>query len=386
MRLITRETCRICGSRALMPVVSLGDQYLASTFAVAPGARVIQRRIPLEVVRCAREADERACGFVQLRHTVPPELIYHSYGYKSGINQTMTHHLHSIARSLEIQMELTHGDIAVDVGSNDGTLLAGYTARGLRRVGFEPSTAAHDIAPDAYTLIEDYFSAATFRRVFPQAKAKVITSVAVFYDLEDPNAFVSDAAAILDPGGCWLLELSYLPLMLERRSFDTICHEHLGYYSLFPLEYLLASHGLQLVDVALNEINGGSLRAWIAHRGADSPFIDGKSRKRVDDLRRREFELGLNTREPYQRFSSEIEGIRKDLQSLIRNLRSQGKVIYGYGASTKGNVILQFCDLDARTITAIADRNPRSGGRRRWERIFPSCPKQKLARLSQTIC
>ena len=235
--------------------------------------------IPLEVVRCAPEADKRACGFVQLRHTVPPELIYHSYGYKSGINRTMTCHLHAIARPLETQMELTQDDIAVDIGSNDGTLLAGYTAKGLRRVGFEPSTAANDVASDAYTLIREYFSAATFRRVFPEAKAKVITSVAMFYDLEDPNAFVSDVAAILDTDGCWLLELSYLPLMMERRSFDTICHEHLGYYSLFPLEYLLASHGLQIVDVALNQINGGSLRAWITHRGASTTSIDSRVAK-----------------------------------------------------------------------------------------------------------
>lgn len=357
----TRYTCRICGSTKLLPVLSLGEQYLASNFAISEDFPAVQRKIPLDLVRCAPELDERACGFVQLKHTVSPDLMYSSYGYRSGINRTMTTHLQSLASRLEKEIRLQPGDLVVDIGANDGTLLLGYQTRGIHYVGFEPSNIEPAEPLPHVTFARDYFSAEHVGALVPGRKAKIVTSIAMFYDLDDPGAFVADIARILDDEGVWVLELSYLALMLEKNSFDTICHEHLGYYSLFTLERLLHMHGLRVADVELNDINGGSFRVFVMpSRGRYTPQKGARSR--IYKLRVREFESKLDTDEPYGTFERRIHEIRAELRGLLEGLKSQGRVIYGYGASTKGNVILQFFGLGPSLIEGIADRNPAKWG------------------------
>ena len=366
--LTTRKTCRACGSAALTPVVSLGDQFLASNFTVSADFPPVQRRIPLDVVRCDPERDENACGLVQLLHTVPGDLMYSSYGYRSGINQTMRDHLASLARGLEQRVALKPGELVVDIGANDGTLLAAYQASGAVYVGFEPSNIQPDKPIPHVRFIKDYFSAASLRAHVTAmglgAKAKIVTSIAMFYDLEHPNAFVADVAEVLADDGLWVLELSYLPSMLEKSSFDTICHEHLEYYSLHALERLLSRHGLQVADVELNDTNGGSFRVTACKRGSAHGARSEAVRARIYGLKKREFELKLDTAEPYAKFAREIEQIKGDLPKLISSFRAQGKRVWGYGASTKGNVILQYCGLNAQLLDGIADRNPAKWGTR----------------------
>lgn len=358
----TRKTCRACGSSALKPVVSLGDQLLASNFAMSPDFPPVERAIPLELVRCDPSQDEGACGLVQLRHTVPPDLMYSAYGYRSGINQTMTDHLAGIARSLEERVSLKAGDLVVDIGANDGTLLLRYRTQGVEYAGFEPSNIRPLEPTDRIHFIQDYFSAAALRRVYGDRKAKLVTSIAMFYDLEEPNAFVADVAAVLAPDGLWTLELSYMPSMLAQASFDTICHEHLEYYALAPLERLLGSHGLRVADAELNEANGGSIRVTICHVGSSHHEHSQAARARIYRLRKHEFELRLDSSEPYDAFVQKIERIRRELPTLLLKLMNEGKRIYGYGASTKGNVILQYCGLTPQHLVAIADRNPAKVG------------------------
>lgn len=362
--LITRRTCRVCGSAALTPVLSLGDQVLAGNFGFSKDLPPVRRRIPLELVRCDEERDEHSCGLVQLRHTVPGDLMYSSYGYRSGINRTMRDHLTALAHETEERVGLSSGDVAVDIGANDGTLLAAYRTPGFVGIGFEPSIVQPESLPPNIRFIRDYFSAAAFRSRVSEGAAKIVTSIAMFYDLEDPNAFVSDVASILRRDGLWILEVAYLPKTLENNSFDTVCHEHLEYYSLSSIDALLRRHGLVVADVGENDINGGTIRVYACHAGSRFAERPDEARTRVYRMQRREFDMKLDTAEPYAAFAERVAKIREELPALLRSLKSKGKTIYGYGASTKGNVILQYCGVGPDLVTAVADRNPAKWGQR----------------------
>ncbi len=294
--LVTRSTCRICGGRALTPVVALGDQYISGAFAKPDGTPPVQRRVPLDLVRCDPALEERACGLVQMRHSVPPKVLYASYWYRSGVNQTMRDNLAGIANAAEQIAKLQAGDLVLDIGCNDGTLLKAYRTAGIKRLGIDPSNVVEHARAAGLEVVNDFFSAAALRSVYPEQKPKVITSIAMFYDLENPHLFVGDIQASLHEQGIWVLELSYLPTMLEMNSFDTICHEHLEYYSLVPMERLLAEHGLEVVDVVLTDINGGSFRLFVGHAGKIKASAEAK--ERVQQLRLKEFELALDTDAP----------------------------------------------------------------------------------------
>jgi SAM-dependent methyltransferase len=360
--LVTRQTCRLCGSRALTPVVSLGDQFIGGAFAKPDCTPPVQRRIPLDLVRCDPALDQDACGLVQMRHSVPPRVLYASYWYRSGVNQTMRDHLAGIAHMGEEIAGLKAGDLVLDIGCNDGTLLKSYRTEGIKRLGIDPSNVVAHARAAGLQVVNDFFSAAALRSVYPEQKPKVITSIAMFYDLENPNAFVADIKDSLHADGVWVLELSYLPTMLEINSFDTICHEHLEYYSLAPMERLLAEHGLEVIDVTLNGSNGGSFRIAAGHAGKTKP--SDAARERVQTLRLREFEQAYDTDAPYALFRKNIEKIRKDIHAFLKKAKAQKKLVHGYGASTKGNTTLQFCGVTPDLLPAIADRNPDKFGTR----------------------
>jgi hypothetical protein len=354
--LVTRNRCRICGSTALTPVVGLGDQYIAGAFAGKDGKIPVQRRIPLDLVRCDPGQDQNACGLVQLQHSVPPHILYSCYWYRSGINQTMRDNLAGIAQQGEELAKLQAGDLVIDIGCNDGTLLKSYRTQGLRILGFDPATNIVEYAKaNGVPVVNDFFSAANLRSVYPDEKPKVITSIAMFYDLENPHMFVGDIKSILHERGVWILELSYLPTMLEMNSFDTICHEHLEYYGLAPMERLFGEHGLEVVDVHLNNMNGGSFRLFVGHAGKMK--AGDAARYRVQKLRLREFEMALDTDAPFAVFRRNIEKIKADLRAFLEKAKAEKKIVHGYGASTKGNTILQFCDVTPDLMPVIADRN-----------------------------
>lgn len=358
--LVTRTTCRICGSKSLTPVVSLGEQFIGGVLASADGTAFIKRKIPLDLVRCDPGMDQEACGLVQMRHTVPPKVLYHKYYYQSGINQSMRDNLASIARLAESHVTLEPGHLVLDIGCNDGTLLQSYQTRGLRLLGIDPSDVALQAREKGLQVVNDFFSARAFRSAYPDDKARVITSISMFYDLEDPHAFVEDIRAVLHERGIWILEQSYLPSMLKMNSFDTICHEHLEYYSLAALERLFNDHHLEVLDVHLNDVNGGSFRLVVGHAGKQD--IKAEANDRVQELRLREFEMALDTDAPFATFRANIEKIKNDLQVFLRKAKAEGKLVHGYGASTKGSTTLQYCGVTPDLVPAIADRNPRKWG------------------------
>lgn len=391
--LTQRTTCRACGSSALTEVIELGAQQLASNFHLSPKFPPVEREIPLTLVRCDPQRDERACGLVQLAHTVPPTLMYASYGYRSGTNATMREHLAGIAAQATRVANPKEDDLIVDIGSNDGTLLGAYQARGARLIGFEPSDVKSE---HIHSTCKDFFSVGAYwshiaeilnlgviglaRAVMSQStrRAKIITSIAMFYDLEDPNEFVRSISLTLAHDGIWIFEMSYLPSMLANASFDTICHEHLEYYALGPIEKLLEKHGLVVADAELNDANGGSIRVTACHRDSVHATQDEDTRARLYDIRRREFELRLDTDAPYARFRENVAAIRGTLAGTLAMLRAQGNVVYGYGASTKGNVILQYCGITSEHLTAIADRNPVKVGGLTVGSNIPICSEEEM--------
>ena len=358
--LITRTTCRICGSEHLAPVLSLGNQRIAGAFADPSGAQPVQRAIPLELVRCDMSMDESACGLIQTKHTVPGSILYSSYWYRSGVNRTMTDNLHGIAQGVEAIMPLQSGDLVVDIGCNDGTLLDGYTTEGLDHLGFDPSDVSRYAVAKGYDVVNDFFSIEGLRERRQDKKARAVTSIAMFYDLEYPRTFVADVAEVLAEDGIWVIELHYLSMMLEASAFDAIVHEHLEYYSLAVIERLVGEEGLEVVSAELNDMNGGSIRLFIAHRGAHQRTPE--QLEALTALRVAEFELALDSPEPYEAFRLGVERVRDELVKVCKEIRAEGKTIHVYGASTKGNTILQYAGLDHTDIAAAADRNPDKWG------------------------
>jgi SAM-dependent methyltransferase len=272
----------------------------------------------------------------------------------------MVSNLAGISALAEETVKLNPGDIVLDIGCNDGTLLASYQTQGLRHIGIDPSDVALKARERGFEVVNDFYSADAFRRVHPQEKARVVTSISMFYDLESPRAFVEDIASVLADDGIWILEQSYLPSMLAVNSFDTICHEHLEYYSLAVLERLFGECGLEVVDVHLNDVNGGSFRLCVAHQGRVKPSREAAIR--VQELRVSEFELALDTDTPYAEFRANIRRIKNELQAFLKKAKAEGKLVHGYGASTKGNTTLQYCGINGDILPAIADRNPRKWG------------------------
>ncbi len=360
MHIIFRQTCRVCGSRHLLPVIDLGPQYLQGSFLKEGVPPPPMRKIPTCLVRCDVSKDETACGLLQLAHTLPPEILYANYWYRSGTNATMRDHLRDIVAQALAISGLKDG-LALDIGCNDGTLLTCYPP-GFTLVGIDPSDIALEVPP-RIRLVNGLFPSPALSCVLEDGKADIVTSIAMFYDLEDPCAFARGVADVLAPSGIWVMEMSYLPLMLARNSFDTICHEHLEYYSLAVIENILRRAGLRLFKAELCDINGGSIRCYITH--ADNLAYDSiEAKDYLHRLRVHEFELELDSNTPYLEFQDRIEMLRKELMTLLRQMKGQGKHIHVYGASTKGNVLLQWYGIGSGIVDCAADRNPTKNGAR----------------------
>lgn len=278
----------------------------------------------------------------------------------------MTNELHSIAREAEQLVSLKAGDYVLDIGSNDNTLFHGYQIPGLKTIGFEPARNLMKYAKEGATkVINDFFNYEAWQKEFGEAKAKVITAIAMFYDLEDPNQFVADVVRCLDEEGIFIIQMNALPSMLEQTAFDNIGHEHLEYYSLLSLENLLARHNLEVFDVRLNNINGGSFKTYIrkSGRGSNIKIAKGAS-ERLKTLRDKESLMGLDNTKVYEEFAQRLNKLREETLGSMEKELARGKKIYIYGASTRGNTLLQYYGLNHRHITAAAERNPDKWGRK----------------------
>jgi hypothetical protein len=345
------DKCRISGSKNLIPVLSLGEQYLTGVFPKTKEEEVTKG--PLDLVWCPDS------GLLQMKQSYSlGEMYGDNYGYRSGLNQSMVRHLTNKIHQLERMVPLTSNDLVIDIGSNDATSLKAYKST-CRKVGIDPTGVKFkEYYTNEIRLIPDFFSAAAFVKEFPKDKAKIITSIAMFYDLESPVSFVKDIESVLDDNGIWHFEQSYMPSMLRTNSYDTICHEHLEFYSFEVVKNLLESCNMRVIDVQMNAVNGGSFAVTACKKAAtfksNQPIVEWMLKQEID--------MGLHTPKPYREFEERVFKHRKNLTDLIESLVADGKKIFGYGASTKGNVLLQFCGLTAKQIPYIAEVNEQKYG------------------------
>ena len=353
MHIGKRTTCRVCGSSSLTPVIDLGPQYLQGSF-VKPGKEMpSQRKINCSLVRCNPQTDENACGLLQMEHSVPPEILYAAYWYRSGTNATMRNHLKDIVDSTLALLKKDNCTV-LDIGCNDGTLL-GYYPEKWDKFGCDPSDVAQEVK--IAKVVQDIFPSAELFKAMGDKKMDVITSIAMFYDLENPVEFVRGIKKYLSPEGIWVFEMSYMPKMLEMDSYDTICHEHLEFYSLAVLEKIVGMAGMKIFKISFNDINGGSIRCYATHK-ENGVYYSKENHQFMNEIRQKEFDLELDTDKPYVAFQYRIEKVKNELHDLLVKFKKEGKKVHIYGASTKGNTILQWCDINNMLVDYAAERNP----------------------------
>lgn len=338
--------CRISGSTNLINVLSLGEQYLTGVFPTSKEEKITKG--PLDLVWCPDS------GLLQMKQSYSLDEMYgDNYGYRSGLNGSMVRHLTNKIHTLQRMVKISDSDLVIDIGSNDATSLKAYVGN-FKKVGIDPTGKKFkEYYTEGIELLPDFFSKEVFRSAFPHQKAKVITSIAMFYDLENPVAFVKDIEECLADDGIWHFEQSYMPSMLRTNSYDTICHEHLEFYSFKVVKNLLESCGMRVLDVQMNSINGGSFAVTACKSAStlksNTPIIEW--------MLKQEDDMGLDTPKPYRDFEERVFKHRKNLLDLIEALTADGKKIIGYGASTKGNVLLQFCGITSKHIPFIAEVN-----------------------------
>jgi len=344
--------CRICGNRNLVGLLNLGEQALTGTFPKSKATKLTTG--PLEIIKCMDEEHPECCGLVQLKHSYNKSELYgDNYGYRSSLNQSMVHHLKDIYEECINMCPIYPDDLIIDIGSNDGTFLNFFPEVGYHLVGIDPTAAKFkEYYNNNINIIPDFFNSEIVKKHYTNKKAKIISSIAMFYDLENPHEFVKDISDVLDDEGIWVFEQSYMPHMIERNAFDTICHEHLEYYGLKQIKWLLDKVDLKIIDVEFNEVNGGSFKIIAAKYAS--------SRKEcteliLDILKKEEIFSSLT---PFDIFREKVIGYKKQLIELINSLKKNNKKILGYGASTKGNVILQYCGFTDKEIDCIAEVNP----------------------------
>ena len=368
-----RTTCRITG-KPLVPLFSLGDIYV-SDFLSDGEEPDSASKIELAL------AIEPESGLVQLTNTANFDAMYKHYWYNSGTNESMVKELTDIVDSICEVKALYDTSRWLDIGCNDGTLIS-KTPVNIYTIGVDPALNQRAMYHKAKKVLneihEDYFKANLL-----DGPVDVITSIAMFYDLEDPTNFCQDIHAVLSDDGLWVLQLSYLPLMIEQMAFDNICHEHLEYYTLITINNLLSNNGFKIVDAQINDTNGGSVRVYAQKVDApetsfgSAPFRD-VANMRVNSLLC--FEETGRFRDPdyYKEFFNNIEKEKRRTVEFIKQAKAAGKTVWGYGASTKGNTLLQYYGLDHTMIDAIADRQPSKFGLRTVGTNIPICSEDEM--------
>ena len=347
------KKCRVCGNENLTPILNLGNQTLTGVFPKKDNEFVPSG--PLELVKCTGEMEEDNCGLLQLKHSYNLNLLYgKNYGYRSGLNPTMVKHLESKVNKICKTININKNDLVVDIGSNDGTLLAAYKNKNIELAGFDPTGEKFkDFYPKNVKLISDFFSYKNYSKNFSNKKAKIITSIAMFYDLEDPIKFMREIKECLHDDGIWVFEQSYMPSMLKTCSYDTICQEHLEYYSFHQIEWMTKKVGLEIISVEFSNINGGSFSVCVGKKKNKS-----NSTEKFKYILKKENELKINQNQPFRNFKKNVSKHKKNLTALVNKINIESKLLFGYGASTKGNVILQYCNLTKKQIPYIIEINP----------------------------
>lgn len=363
--------CRVCGEDQFASLFSLGVQALTGVFPKMKEERITSG--PIELIKCI---SKDGCGLVQLRQSYDSNEMYgDNYGYRSGLNSTMVRHLEEKVNEILNFNILSKGDLIIDIGSNDATTLRAYPLGQFELVGIDPTgDKFSQYYTDGITLIPDFFSAATVAKFFQNKKAKVISSFSMFYDLEDPVGFAKEIFEVLADDGIWVFEQSYLPAMLRTNSFDTICHEHLEFYSLKQILWICNRAGLKVLDVHFNEVNGGSFSITCSKDGA----VYVPNYNKINQIVADEDALGLDTVKPFEDFRLRVELEKNKLMEFLSRAKMEGKKVYGLGASTKGNVLLQYYGIDSQLVAKIGEVNEDKFGAYTPGTLIPLVPESEI--------
>ncbi len=340
------KKCRLCGNKKLVEILNLGSQYLTGIF---PSTKLTKhKKYPLTLVKCH---GNNSCNLVQLKHNQDYKKMFGlNYGYQSSLNKSMVRHLKSKVEKVLKIVDLKKDDIIVDIGSNDATTLS-FFPKSLKRVGFDPIGEKFRKNYNDKILIKNFFNSNDYFKKFNK-EASIIFSISMFYDVENPVLFTKQIEKIIDKKkGIWILEQSYLPTMIKKNSYDTICHEHLTYYSLSQIEWIVKKTNLKIVDFELNNINGGSFSIMVVHK----ENLNIQKNKKLNEIIK--MEKKFKELKIYEEFKYKIKQTKIDLIQKLKKLKKDGKVVYGIGASTKGNVILQYCGLNEKLIPNIGEVN-----------------------------
>ena len=356
------DKCKVCGNQDLIKVLTLDEQYLSPTFVLSnKNNELAEIKTPLTLLLCDKNKNKNNCGLLQLKEITEPDYLYKEYFYRTATNDTMRKDLRELVEQvLEISNPKSE-DIVVDIGANDCTMLNFYEEK-FNLVGFEPARNIKFVDNGKkIKLINNYFNSKNFKDIFANKKAKVITSCAMFYDLENPIQFVNDIEEILDDEGIWCCQISYLDSMIRYNNFYDICHEHLSYYSLESFEYLINKQGLKLFYAETNEVNGGSIRLYICKKNSKKYDKEVFSKK-LNDLRKKEKMLNLTSIETYLDFENIVNDLKSKTIKFVDKIIKNKKKVLALGASTKGNIILQHFGLTKDKIPYISERNPEKVG------------------------
>lgn len=344
------ENCRICGNTRLVELLDLGVQVLTGVFPKTRSDSI--GRGPLKLVKC--EGMDGACGLLQLQHSYDPKLLYgENYGYRSGLNVTMVEHLQKKVRGLLRRFAPEKGAVIIDIGSNDGTTLGAYPPDYYMCVGIDPTAEKFErFYPPKVTLIPEFFCAERVYEHLGKRRAAIVTSLAMFYDLEEPLAFMRQVSDILDRNGIWASEQSYMPAMVKNGAFDTVCHEHLEYYALDQIKWMADRSGLKLIDVEFNDVNGGSIAILMAKSESEHSVSD-----RVDQVLAMERRECFDSLQPFEGFSRKVVRSREALTEFLESAVHRGQRVEALGASTKGNVLLQYCGITEKNVAKVGETN-----------------------------
>lgn len=359
------SACRVCKSSNLTPVMTLGEQSLSGVFPEIGESDPIYG--PLDLVYCNN------CSLIQLKHSFPAELMYgDNYGYRSGLNQSMVDHLSRKANSLFDRYCQKGSSTVLDIGSNDGTLLNSIASKAKKLVGIDPTSGKfREYYNPKIEVITDFFSAEKYFEA--SINADLILSISMFYDLEDPISFAQQVESILTPEGVWHLEQSYAVTMIDATSYDTICHEHLEYYTVSSLEFILSKAGMKIIDVEINDINGGSIALTAAKKSSKH-----QPSEMANWIRRYEAKKLQDPLKILYEFSVATRNHRENLIDLLQTLKNDNKSVWGMGASTKGNVLLQYCGISTDFIEKIVEVNPYKFGRWTPSSHIPIVPESEM--------
>ncbi len=375
MKITKINSCRLCNCKELVPIFDFGLQALSTRFPSSnePDAEIL----PLNLVQCAN----KKCNLVQLTHDYDFNDLYRKgYGYRSGINQTMRSHLNEIVEQLVSEVELKDNDTVLDIASNDGTLLKMYDHPNINLIGIDPTIKQYKkyYPQEKIYLSSEFFTKETFHSISPTKYAKLISSIAVFYDVPDPNLFANDISSILDKEGVWVMEQSYLPLLIKDLSFDSICHEHLAYYGFKQIKLAAEGANLRVFNVETNNMNGGSIRVFLCHSNSNRL----SNTNNINMIEKLESISKIDNHSTFILFKEKIMAIGEKLLKFIEEEKKKGKRIHIYGASTKGNVLLQLFGIGNNLIDAAAERNEWKYGHRTPGTNIPIISEQESRELN----